>query len=179
MLFTQLQNFSALEVYKRHLTLLARSHSVLLAEAEAGEMYLSLLERVLIPHFSYLRPEFFAEDLPDGSLEAFLLTELSEHLRRGLRGLLRPARQAEVNIPLVEQAWKRLSDLVEKKFGWTSLGSLKREGGWEATAREMREKGRTRVSYNLLRDPRDSDSEDGDGAGYEEDGEDAPVVVEL
>ena len=202
-LFTQLQNFSALEVYKRHLSLFSRSMSTLLPESDnrpglsantALPLYLNLLEKVLIPQFGYLRAEFFAEDLPDAGFEEFLIAEIGTHLRKALRTSSRSHASSSDRASLaakgylekISSAWTRLSALLEKKFGWEPLGSLDAASGkegvrqdWEAVAREMKERGKTRVSYNLLKDPGDGHGSD-DGPEYEdEDDEDAPVVVEL
>lgn len=194
MLFTLLHNFSALEVYKRHLSLLTRSYSA--ASSQSHErtglpptdtlpIYVDLLQTVLLPQFEYLRAEFFAEDLPDAGLEEFLIAELGDHLRKTLRGAGKDRALDESVMPQLETAWSRLSQLVEKKFGWSSLGSLKPTAGrgtnghdWETVARDLKDKGKTRVTYNLLKET-EQDPDSDDGPEYEEDEEDAPVVVEL
>ena len=199
-LFTLLHNFSALEVYKRHLSLFSRSHSILLpVSSETNDfnpstspsvlsLYLALMEKVLIPQFEYLRTEFFAEDLPDAGLEEFLITELGNYLRRGLRAATKAYTSGPglKQMQAIDRVWTKFSNLLQAKFGWEHLGPLASVSGqkdtgkkWENIAKDLREQGKTKISYNLLKDLGEGPDSD-EGPEYEdEDDEEAPVVVEL
>ena len=165
-LFTQLHNFSALEAYKRYITLLCQSPSSLLPSTDPSSkdrvpLLASFLSRLLIPHLEYLRSDFFEEDLPD--FDTFLLQEMAT-LRMSLRAANRfYMQEANENFAQVKEAWTKLAMLVSKKFGWHI-------GGLDSNSVVKPQRGR--LHYNLLAPPDDEDE-------YTEDGEDAPVVVDL
>lgn len=195
LLITQLHNFSALEAYKRYITVISHSNSILtgtsgmdegssLSSADGVDLYIEILNTVLIPHLQYLRVEFFDEDLP--GLDTFMLEELS-NLRMAVRAALRhwsdPSSAAATSGssstlsvqrvgaiaspgavgPRLSQAWSELRRVVRDRFGWLL-------GGLEAEDPTMRKGGKQ--VYNLLAQPDEEDE-------YTEEGEDAPVVVEM
>lgn len=167
-LFTQLHNFSALHAYKRYIALLCRSSSTLLpistglSSTDGLSLIAGFLSDVLIPHFNFLRPDFFVEDLPD--FDTFLLEELL-NLRLSLRAGNRAYAQEAAENPFlrIKENWTSLATLVFKKFAW-NLGGLEPE--------EFAKGIKGRLHYNLLAQPDEEDE-------YTEEGEDAPVVLEM
>jgi A1 cistron-splicing factor AAR2 len=168
-LVTQLHNFSALEAYKRYISLMCRSSSTLLPEStglspsEGLPLVASFLSQVLLPHLERVRQEFFEEDLPD--LDVFLLEELSV-LRLALRAAQRHYESAsdKTSFAQAREAWYNLRQAVDTRFGW-------KLGGLESDEAASAQKG-GKLHYNLLSQPDEEDE-------YVEEGEDAPVVVEL
>lgn len=186
-IFTQLKNFSALDSYKAYLTLLCRSISTFLPSSsglppsESIGLYKKFLDDVLLPHIEYLRLEFFEQDLP--GLDIFLQEELG-HLRMSLRAAYRhyfpnsthtgssaaiqtidEDTSLSVTFKKLCEAWERLRAAAETRFGW-HLGRLEPDD----VTLLRRQKGR--LEYNLLAEADDDDE-------YREEGDDAPVVVEL
>lgn len=150
LLLTQLTNFSALDAYRDLITLFAQS-SISANDLDTYIDFLSLLHNQL----TALRPEFFVEDLPE--LESFFISTL-ETLRQNLK-------------PVVEhiaQPWTALQDLVPDKFGW----SLKPVSGFMPV-----QPGTTH--YNLASQEGQSGRVMDDEDLLAEEGDDAPVVVEL
>ena len=177
-LFIQLHNFSALDAYKTYLSLLCRSTSVLsnpdstpgsLGQQNSTKLYAALLIDVLIPHIEHLREDFFADDMPD--LEKFYLQELSA-LRTTLRQAKRSSSARNTELEQVETAWVQLAHRSKAKFGW-DIGSLDSDQhGYAPEQVRAEAKGSGKTEYNLLSVPDDDDE-------YAEEGEDAPVVVEM
>lgn len=186
-IFTQLQNFSALDSYKAYLMLSCRSISTFLPSSsglppsESIQLYSKFLEEVLLSHIEYLRVEFFEQDLP--GLDTFLQEELG-HLRMSLRAAYRhyfPStthvgqmtsiqtidEDETLSIPFKQLcgAWEKLRRAAETRFGW-QLGRLEPDD----VTLLRRQKGR--LEYNLLAEADDDDE-------YREEGDEAPVVVEL
>lgn len=189
-IFTQLQNFSALDSYKAYLSLLCRCTSTFLPSStglppsRSIALYSKLLLQVILPHIEHLRLEFFDQDLP--GLETFLQAELG-HLRMSLRVAYRHYYQGNtysghlaapqtideedvqqslaISFKQLCQAWDQLRVAAESRFGW-QLGRLEPDD----VTMLRRQKGR--LEYNLLAQADDEDE-------YIEEGDDAPVVVEL
>jgi A1 cistron-splicing factor AAR2 len=190
-IFTQLHNFSALDSYKSLLSLFSRSISVFLPSSNglppvrSIPLYISLLDEVLLPHIEHLRAEFFEQDLP--GLDGFIQEEVA-NLRISLRAAYRHyfpestqtgRTTAQVTISQSSdednnlsiqfkklcEAWERLRIASENRFGWL-FGRLEPD---DVTLLRQ-QKGR--IEYNLLAEA-DEDDE------YREEGDDAPVVVEL
>lgn len=160
LLFSLLHNFASLEAYKRLISLHCRSPSIFSPTASSElpsplprptilKHLTSLLRDILIPQLNFLRPEFFSEDMP--GLDIFLIGELSA-LRLNLQVGLRGAgkRTEDEGWEDVLGAWSLLRNLADTKFAW----ELERVDQMSAV------------------------HEDDLGLELEE-GEDAPVVVEL
>lgn len=150
LLITQITNFSALDVYRDLLTLFAQS-SVSANDLDSYTDFLSLLHS----QFTALRPEFFVEDLPE--LESFFINTLE-----ALRQNLKPVAEH------VAKPWTALQDLVQEKFGWP----LKPVAGFMPV-----QTGTTH--YNLASQEGQSGRVMDDEDLLAEEGDDAPVVVEL
>lgn len=140
-----------LDVYRNILSLLCRSS----VSVNDGDLYQDLLT-VVTSQIDFLRPEFFVEDLPE--LEAFY-TDTFEALRHHLKSF--------GTSTLVSQ-WERLSSLTKTKFGW----NLKQISGYAQV-----QPGTTH--YNLASESSASSRTMDDEDLLAEEGEDAPVVVEL
>lgn len=167
LIFTQLHNSSALDAYKRYTSILCRADSMYLPSSTGLSASVSLMvirtfvEQVLLVHLRHLRGDFFAEDMPE--LESFFIEELGQ-LRLALRRANRYYMQNNASaFEPVRTAWSSLAAFTSDKFGW-------RLGGLEPHDPAMAIPGRK--LYNLLA-PSDEEDE------YAEEGEDAPVVVQL
>lgn len=151
-LFIQLTNFSALDVYKDILSLLCRSS----VSPNDVDVYEQLL-RILYSQLASLRTEFFVEDLP--ALESFYLDSL-DSLRRSLKMV------ATAQSVIVE-GWNRLAQMARDRYGW----GLRQVSGYAKV-----QSGTTH--YDLL--PREGVGQQSDDEDLlAEEGEDAPVVVDL
>jgi A1 cistron-splicing factor AAR2 len=187
-IFSQIQNFSALDSYKAYLSMLCRATSTFLPTSNGMSsdrslrLCADLLEKVLSVHVDYLRNEFFHEDLP--GLDTFLQEELG-NLRMSLRAAYRqymPSNRSRGTLTsmsgdgraeailtesfkTLHKAWEDLRKVAEAKFGWL-LGRLEPD---DITVLRLH---KGRLEYNLLSEPDEEDE-------YREEGEDAPVVVEM
>jgi A1 cistron-splicing factor AAR2 len=161
-LFTQIHNFSALEAYKRLLSLVAHAQNFFLP-SNPGCLHFArqLIQTVLTPQFRSLRDEFFTLDLPE--LDAYFLSELGQlrtclnEAAKAWRSSTSPNERAEWS-EFVSGIWQPFVDFVASKFAW-QLGSLDEFADV---------KGKT-LHYNLLQE---------DDLLAEE-GEDAPQVVDV
>ena len=107
--------------------------------------------------------------MPD--LEKFYLQELSA-LRTTLRQAKRSSSARNTELEQVETAWVQLAQRSKAKFGW-DIGSLDSDQhGYAPEQVRAEAKGSGKTEYNLLSVPDDDDE-------YAEEGEDAPVVVEM
>ncbi|GAA5897504.1 AAR2 splicing factor family protein [Sporobolomyces salmoneus] len=179
-LFTLVFNFSALTSYKSLFSLLCRSSLLthpstsrpslssstdLLPSSTTLPLFASFLQ-VLHSQFSFLDPSFFSTQLP--SLESHLLSSLSS-----LRSSLSDAAPEWYALPNDSPAREIWDTLVGR---WNELAAMSMERfGWELGLIEG-----TKAKYTELT----RKEEEGDGEGevpFEEleEGEDAPVIVDL
>lgn len=179
-LFTLLHNFSSLAAYKIMFSLLCRSSTLLypvparrpsiyspkLLANESLPLFASFLT-ILIDQFEFLDSEFFAAQMP--GLDNFLLDEL-DHLCIGLSDAAPEWNQSGSRGGAGVEIWRFIveryvtfANLTSEKFGW-QLGMIK---GSRATgyASQLAAKSKEREHEVDVEDL--------------EEGEDAPVIVEM
>ena len=159
-LFTLLHNFSSLTSYKSHFSLLCRSSSLLLPTTSllptsSLPLYGSFLA-LFHSQLSFLDPAFFSDQMP--GLDIFLLAELdvlcTSLAEAGTEWNAQGGGAAEV-WKRVCGAWEAVAEVGMEKFGW-ELGMVRR-----------------RHPVVLEKEDDEVDFED------LEEGEDAPVIVEM
>lgn len=166
-LFTLLHNFSSLAIYKTLFSLICRSTSLALPKPTSAHpqllpsalpLFTSFLT-LLTSQLTFLDTSFFAEQMP--SLDFYLLGEL-DALNAALSDANAEWEGQEVWKEVIKR-WDALSAVAMERFGW-ELGMIKGSRGRE---REQ-----------IKRDPGVYSDDEIDLDDLEE-GEDAPVIVEM
>lgn len=165
LLFLQLHNYSSLLVYKRLLTLCCQSSSMLVDKElsidikhDAWPSFYRDLLQTLKAQLSLLPNDFFT-DSPDAGLENMLILQLvsvSQNLMSGVTSL------SDADKWDIAKASEQLRKVAERRFGWQLP--------------KWREKLDVVMPTSMHQDAAMIDDGESD---YEEEGEDAPVVVEL